>query len=63
MPRTKSPDPSIVKNQIIRLRVNEAESEDFKNRAAKAGFKNISEYIRAMCLPQNDDNKNDSKKN
>ena len=50
MPRQKQSDPSTIKNQVIRLRVTEAEAEMFKTRAAEAGCKSISEYIRSRCI-------------
>ena len=62
MPRTKSSDPNTVKNQVIRLRVNKAEVEIFKQKAVEAGCRTISEYIRKMCLPLNEDNKIESNK-
>ena len=49
-PRHKQSDPSTVKNQVIRLRVTEAEAEKFKRKAAEAGCKSISEYIRSRCI-------------
>ena len=50
MPRHKQSDPSSIKNQVIRLRVTEAEAELFKVYAAEAGCKSISEYIRSKCI-------------
>ena len=50
MPRHKKSDPSIVKNHVIRLRVTEAEVEMFKKKAAEAGCRSISEYIRSRCI-------------
>ena len=51
MPRHKQSDPSTIKNhiknQVIRLRVTEAEAQLFKVYAAEAGCKSISEYIRS----------------
>ena len=52
MPRHKQSDPSTVKNQVIRLRVTEAEAERLKANAVSAGYKTISEYIREMCIPE-----------
>lgn len=49
-PRQKQSDPSTIKNQVIRLRVTEAEAQLFKAYAAAAGCKSISEYIRVMCI-------------
>ena len=63
MPRTKSSDPNTVKNQVIRLRVNGAEAEIFKQKAVEAGCRTISEYIRKMCIPINEETKKDSNKN
>ena len=50
MPRHKKSDPSTVKNHVIRLRVTEAEVEMFKKKAAEAGCRSISEYIRSGCI-------------
>ncbi|WP_303819738.1 hypothetical protein [Ruminococcus flavefaciens] len=50
MPRHKQSDPSTVKAQVIRLRVTEAEAEKFKKKAAEAGCRSISEYIRSRCI-------------
>ena len=50
MPRHKQNDQSNIKNQVIRLRVTEAEAERFKANAAAAGCKSISEYIRSRCI-------------
>ena len=50
MPRLKQSDPSAIKNQVIRLRVTEAEADLFKTKAAEAGCKSISEYIRSRCI-------------
>lgn len=49
-PRHKQSDPSTIKNQVIRLRVTEAEAQLFKVYAAEAGCKSISEYIRSRCI-------------
>lgn len=51
MPRHKQNDQSTIKNQVIRLRVTEAEAQLFKANAAAAGCKSISEYIRSKCIP------------
>ncbi len=48
--RTKTPDPSIVRSTVIRLRVTEAEVELFKRKAREAGCKSVSEYIRLRCI-------------
>lgn len=53
MPRHKQSDPNTIKNQVIRLRVTETEAEMFKTRAAEAGYKSISEYIRSRCIGEN----------
>ena len=50
MPRHKQSDQSTIKNQVIRLRVTEAEAQLFKVYAAEAGCKSISEYIRSRCI-------------
>ena len=55
MPRHKQNDQSTIKNQVIRLRVTEAEAEQFKNNARAAGCKSISEYIRSRCIPEDSD--------
>ena len=52
MPRHKQNDQSTIKNQVIRLRVTEAEAQLFKVNAAAAGCKSISEYIRSRCIPE-----------
>lgn len=51
MPRHKQNDQSTIKNQVIRLRVTEAETQLFKANATAAGCKSISEYIRMKCIP------------
>lgn len=50
MPRHKQNDQSTIKNQVIRLRVTEAEAQLFKANATAAGCKSISEYIRSRCI-------------
>lgn len=50
MPRQKQSDQSTIKNHVIRLRVTEAEADLFKTKAAEAGCKSISEYIRSRCI-------------
>ena len=52
MPRHKKPDSSTIKSQVIRLRVTEAEVERFKRKAAEAGCRSISEYIRSRCIEE-----------
>lgn len=49
-PRHKQSDPSIIKSSVIRLRVTEAEADLFRTKAAEAGCKSISEYIRSRCI-------------
>ena len=49
-PRHKQSDPTSIKSQVIRLRVTEAEVEKFKKKAAEAGCRSISEYIRMKCI-------------
>lgn len=49
-PRHKQSDPSIIKSSVIRLRVTEAEK--FKKKAAEAGCRSISEYIRMRCISE-----------
>ena len=51
MPRHKQSDPTSIKTQVIRLRVTEAETEKFRNKAAESGCKTVSEYIRFRCIP------------
>lgn len=51
MPRHKQSDPTSIKTQVIRLRVTEAEAEQFKIKAMESGCKSISEYIRSRCIP------------
>lgn len=55
MPRHKQNDQSTIKNQVIRLRVTEAEAQLFKANAAAAGCKSISEFIRSRCIPEDSD--------
>ena len=50
-PRHKQSDPTSIKTQVIRLRVTEAEAEQFKIKAKESGCKSISEYIRSRCIP------------
>lgn len=50
MPRHKQSDPTSIKAQVIRLRVTEAEAEQFKIKAKESGCKSISEYIRMKCI-------------
>ena len=50
MPRHKQSDPNTIKSSVIRLRVTEAEAEKFKKKAAEAGCRSISEYIRSRCI-------------
>ena len=52
MPRHKQNDQSAIKNQVIRLRVTEAEAQLFKANAAATGCKSISEYIRSRCISE-----------
>ena len=54
-PRHRQSDPSTVKNHVIRLRVTEAEVERFKKKAADAGCRSISEYIRSRCIGEDDE--------
>ena len=49
-PRHKQTDPSTIKSSVIRLRVTEAEADLFRTKAAEAGCKSISEYIRSRCI-------------
>ena len=51
-PRHKQSDQTTIKNQVIRLRVTEAEAQLFKSNAAAAGCKSISEYIRSRCIDE-----------
>lgn len=52
MPRHKQTDQSTIKSQVIRLRVTEAEAEQFKIKTAEAGCKSISGYIRSRCITE-----------
>lgn len=54
-PRHKQSDQTTIKNQVIRLRVTEAEAKLFKANAAIAGCKSISEYIRLRCIGEDKD--------
>ena len=53
MARIKKENPSEVRTSVIRLRVTEDEVKRFKEKAAEAGCKTISQYIRLMCLDDN----------
>ena len=50
MPRQKKENQTTIKDQVIRLRVTEAEAQLFKANAVAAGCKTISEYIRSRCI-------------
>ena len=50
MPKLKRQDPDLVKRQVIRLRVTEAEAELFGSKAKEAGCKSLSEFIRTRCI-------------
>lgn len=52
MARTKKENPNEVRTSVIRLRVNEEEEKKFKEKAAKAGCRTISQYIRLRCLDE-----------
>ena len=62
MPRHKQSDPTSIKTQVIRLRVTEAEAEQFKMKAKESGCKSISEYIRSRCIPDDGSVDNDAAK-
>lgn len=51
-PRHKQSDASTIKSQVIRLRVTASEAQKFKDRAAEAGCKSISEYIRLRIISE-----------
>lgn len=53
MARTKKENPSEVRTSVIRLRVTEDEVKKFKEKAAEAGCRTISQYIRLRCLEDN----------
>ncbi len=53
MARTKKENSSEVRTFVIRLRVNEEEEKKFKEKAAEAGCRTISQYIRLRCLDDN----------
>ena len=53
MARTKKENPSEVRTSVIRLRVTEDEVKRFKEKAAEAGCRTISQYIRLRCLDDN----------
>lgn len=61
-PRHKQSDPTSIKTQVIRLRVTEAEAEQFKTKAKESGCKSISEYIRSRCIQDNSSVNNDAAK-
>ena len=50
MPKLKRQDPDLVKRQVIRLRVTDAEAELFRSKAKEAGCKSLSEFIRTRCI-------------
>ena len=50
MARTKKENPAEVRTSVIRLRVTEDEVKKFKEKAAEAGCRTISQYIRLRCL-------------
>ncbi len=58
MARTKKENTSEVRTSVIRLRVTEDEVKRFKEKAAEAGCRTISQYIRLKCL--DDDNVNNT---
>ncbi len=62
MPRHKQSDPTSIKTQVIRLRVTEAEAEQFKIKAKESGCKSISEYIRSRCISDDSSMDNDAVK-
>ena len=53
MARTKKENPNEVRTSVIRLRVNDEEEKKFKEKAAEAGCRTISQYIRLRCLDDN----------
>ena len=53
MARTKKENPSEVRTSVIRLRVTKDEVKKFKEKAAEAGCRTISQYIRHRCLDDN----------
>ena len=50
MARTKKENPNEVRTSVIRLRVTKDEVKRFKEKAAEAGCRTISQYIRLRCL-------------
>lgn len=52
MARTKKENQSEVRRSVIRLRVTEDEVKKFKEKAAEAGCRTISQYIRMKCLSE-----------
>ena len=52
MARTKKENQSEVRRSVIRLRVTEDEVKKFKEKAAEAGCRTISQYIRMKCLDE-----------
>jgi hypothetical protein len=57
MARTKKENPSEVRTSVIRLRVTEDEVKKFKEKAAEAGCRTISQYIRLRCLYEDKEEK------
>lgn len=62
MARTKKENPSEVRTSVIRLRVTEDEVKKFKEKAAEAGCRTISQYIRLRCLDDETVNNAEEKK-
>lgn len=48
--RQKSNNRTLIKESVVRLRVTEEEALLFKEKAKESGYRNVSQYIRAMCL-------------
>lgn len=48
--RQRSENRAIIKESVVRIRVTQEEALLFKEKAKKSGYRNVSQYIRAMCL-------------
>ena len=62
MARTKKENPSEVRTSVIRLRVTEDEVKRFKEKAAEAGCRTISQFIRLRCLDDDSLNNTEEKR-
>ena len=54
MPRHKQSDPTSIKTQVIRLRVTEAEAEQFKMKAKESGLPRLYQGENSMITTSGD---------